>query len=217
MRKILPVAALFLTLTAHAQDGSTHGQDTTTIKKDTTPWAIYHAIQATLDSVFITDQAVRKDIQTIQTKYGPNSHQMDSVMKLMRGVDTINTKKVVNILDNHGWLSIDDIGEKANLAIFLVIQHSNSKTQQKYLPLMREAVKQGKAKPDQLALLEDRVLTNQGKPQLYGSQVRSIAGGKYAFYPIADEKNVNQRRAEMGLEPLEQYARYYNIDYHLPK
>ncbi len=210
MKYILPVITLLLTLT-------THGQDSTSIKKDTTPWAAYHAIQATLDSVFITDQAVRKDIQTIQTKYGPSSRQMDSVMKLMRGVDTINTKKVTTIIDTHGWLGIDEIGEKANLAIFLVIQHANSKIQEKYLPLMREAVKQGKAKPDQLALLEDRVLTNQGKPQLYGSQVQAIKGGKYAFYPIADEKNVNHRRAEMGLEPLEQYARYYNIDYHLPK
>ena len=64
---------------------------------------------------------------------------------------------------------------------------------------MQEAVKKGKAQPEALALLEDRVLTNQGKEQIYGSQIKPNENGKYEFYPIKDETNVNNRRASLGL------------------
>jgi len=34
--------------------------------------------------------------------------------------------------------------------------------------------------------------------------------------PIEDEPNVNKRRASVGLEPLEDYARHWDIEYKLP-
>ena len=82
---------------------------------------------------------------------------------------------------------------------------------------MQEAVKKGKAQPQALALLEDRILTNQGKEQIYGSQVRINESGKFEFFPIKDEPNVNKRRASVGLGTLEEYAKYFNINYVLPK
>ncbi|MBK9289300.1 MAG: hypothetical protein IPN38_16860 [Flavobacteriales bacterium] len=42
-----------------------------------------------------------------------------------------------------------------------MIQHSDQVTQEKYLPMMREAVKNGKAQGSSLALLEDRVALGQ--------------------------------------------------------
>ncbi len=41
--------------------------------------------------------------------------------------------------------------------------------------------------------------------------------GKNEFFPIEDEANVNKRRAAVGLEPLEEYAKHFGIDYVLPK
>jgi len=83
---------------------------------------------------------------------------------------------------------------------------------------MREAVKNGKALPQNLALLEDRILINQGKPQIYGSQVRlNEKAGKNEFYQIMDEPNVNKRRASVGLPPLEDYAKLFQFEYVLPK
>ena len=82
--------------------------------------------------------------------------------------------------------------------------------------MMREAVKKGKAFPQSLALLEDRVLTGQGKEQIYGSQLRIDSTGKNSFFPIMDEWNVNKRRASVGLGPLEEYAKHFGVEYHLP-
>jgi hypothetical protein len=102
------------------------------------------------------------------------------------------------------------------MAVFLVIQHSDSQTQVTYLPAMRTAVQLGAARAEDLALLEDRILTEQGKPQIYGSQVRMDSAGKASFFPILDEINVNRRRATVGLGPLEDYAHYFGINYQLP-
>jgi hypothetical protein len=209
MRKL--VSILFFLSVLH-----TYGQDSAAVKKDT-PWALYHGIEAHLDTVYTDDQSGRQMIEATQNKYGNHSRQMDSLYKVMVKKDSINLVKVKAILEAYGWLGVNEIGEKANLAIFLVIQHSDSLTQVTYLPVMRQAVKDKRARASDLALLEDRVLCMQGKPQLYGSQVRVLKNGAYALFPIQDEANVNRRRAEMGLEPLEVYARYFGIDYHLPR
>ena len=83
--------------------------------------------------------------------------------------------------------------------------------------MMREAVKNGKAAGSSLALLEDRVALGQEKKQIYGSQIhRDQRTGKYFVAPIEDEFNVNRRRASVGLEPLEDYVKHWNIDYKLP-
>jgi hypothetical protein len=44
-----------------------------------------------------------------------------------------------------------------NCALFFVIRHPDLKAQEKYLPMMRQAVKDGKANGSQLAMLEDTV------------------------------------------------------------
>ena len=210
MKKILPIFLAILSSAAHGQDTS-NAKDTTQDR----PWDLYHAIEARLDTVFDEDQSDRKKLEDTAVKH--NRRLTDSLWKVITKKDAGNLVKVKDVLDHYGWLGVDDIGEKANMTLFLVIQHADSLTQVTYLPMMRTAVQKGKAKPDQLALLEDRVLTRQGKPQIYGSQVRTGKTGKYEFFPIADERNVNKRRSSAGLEPLEVYARYFGIEYHLPK
>jgi hypothetical protein len=55
------------------------------------------------------------------------------------------------------------------------LQHSNIKNQEKYLPIIRQAYKNGEIDSGKLALLEDRVAIRQGKRQIYGTQVKEIS------------------------------------------
>jgi hypothetical protein len=98
-----------------------------------------------------------------------------------------------------------------------VIQHSTLENQEKYLPLMREAVKKGKARPALLALLEDRILVGNGEEQIYGTQAGTDSLGIYKLWPIKDERNVNRRRFSAGLAPLQWYAKKMGLNYTLPK
>ena len=170
-----------------------------------------------LDSIYTEDQKYRQMIGDIEKKYGYESNEMKNLWNTIRQKDSINLIKVTAILDKFGWLGSDVVGGQGNSTLFLVIQHSDQKTQEKYLPMMREAVKNGKAAGSSLALLEDRVALGQGKKQIYGSQIhRDQKTGKYFVAPIEDEFNVNKRRASVGLEPLEDYVKHWNIDYKLP-
>ena len=165
-----------------------------------------------LDEVYIEDQTYRKAISAIEKEHGWESEEMKAHWKLINEKDSINLIKVTKILDERGWLGADVIGQQGNSTLFLVIQHADLKTQEKYLPMMREAVKKGNAQPSALALLEDRVALRQGNRQIYGSQVgRDQVSGEYYVLPLKDPDNVDQRRAEVGLGPLQEYISSWEI------
>lgn len=171
-----------------------------------------------LDSIYDEDQKYRQQIAGVEKQYGVNSKEMNDLWKMIMVRDSLNLKRVSAILDQYGWLGRDIVGGKGNMTFFLVIQHADIKSQEKYLPMMRAAVKDGRADARNLALLEDRVALAQGRKQIYGSQIHyDNATGKYFVAPIEDEANVNKRRAEVGLEPLERYARHWGIEYQIPK
>ncbi|MBK6754037.1 MAG: hypothetical protein IPG69_10680 [Flavobacteriales bacterium] len=76
----------------------------------------------------------------------------------------------------------------------------------------RLAVEEGKLAASSLALLEDRIEMRNGRPQIYGSQVR-MANGKSTLWAIRDEETVNERRASVGLGLLEEYAARFGINW----
>jgi len=169
-------------------------------------------LAAQLDSIFESDQLYRIQIKEIEQKFGRESNEMKSHYRLMAETDSLNLIKVKSILDSRGWLGADIVGEKGNSCLFLVIQHADLSTQEKYLPMMREAVKSGNAGASSLALLEDRVALRQGKKQIYGSQIGWNKDTKLYFVsPLEDPDNVDKRRAEVGLQPLSEYVQQWEI------
>ena len=101
---------------------------------------------------------------------------------------------------------------QGNSALFLVIQHADQKTQEQYLPVMREAVAKGNAAASSLALLEDRVALGQGKKQIYGSQIGMFAETNENYVlPLEDPDNVDKRRSEVGLGKLQEYVSYWGL------
>ena len=144
-----------------------------------------------------------------------NSNEMKAHWKKIQKTDKANLKVIRKILDKRGWLGADVVGGEGNSTLFLVIQHSDLKTQQKYLPMMRDAVQKGNAKASSLALLEDRVALGLGNPQIYGSQIGRKEDGTYYVIALKDPDNVDNLRASVGLEPLAQYASYFGIAWDL--
>jgi hypothetical protein len=171
-----------------------------------------------LDSIYRDDQFYRLQMDSVQKKYGSNSKEMTQLQKVMSDKDSVNLLNVEAILNNYSWLGADVVGEVGSMTLYLVIQHADKDTRAKYLPMMRDVVKEGKVEAANLALMEDRVALEAGKKQLYGSQLaQDTQTGKYYFRPIEDEPNVNNRRASVGLEPLEYYAQQWGIVYKVPK
>lgn len=160
------------------------------------------AIQKELADILVRDQ---------KTRTGADSAQF------MHYIDSCNLVQVEAIIAKHGWLGRSVIGPEANGALFFVVQHADLEAQLKYFPLLQKSVEMGESKPSQLALMQDRILMRQDKKQIYGSQVIfNKTTGAQEFHPIEDEKNVNIRRAKMGMQPLEEYAKFFGINYVLP-
>lgn len=173
---------------------------------------------AMLDTIYQEDQTYRRQIGEIEEKYGRESDEMKKHWELINEKDSINLIKIQKILDEKGWLGSNVIGNQGNSTLFLVIQHSPLEVQEKYLPMMRDAVKNGKANSSSLALLEDRVALRKGGKQIYGSQIgRDQETGEYFVSPLVDPENVDKRRAEVGLGPIADYISNWNITWDVKK
>ena len=173
---------------------------------------------AILENVYEEDQKYRQELGAIEKKYGRESEELKKQWELINQKDAVNLIKVQNILDEKGWLAPSVIGSQGNSTLFLVIQHSGIEVQEKYLPMMRDAVKKGNASGSSLALLEDRVALRKGGKQIYGSQIsRDPESGIYNVMPLEDPTNVDLRRASVGLGPISEYISHWNLTWDADK
>ncbi len=134
-------------------------------------------------------------------------------------LDSKYRQRLDEIVKEYGWPKMSVFGLDASGVAFLIVQHSDLEYQKKYLPMIKEAASQKEARASDLAMLEDRILTREGKKQIYGTQLRLNKTTQIMeLYPIEDEEKVDSRRAIVGLAPLSQYLKKaFDIDYVPPK
>lgn len=153
----------------------------------------YSQVKNALEKVLIDDQKFREPVYD-HIKQDP--------------LDRKNIKIVTGIIDSLGWLGENKIGKDANLALFVTIQHAQDLAiMEKYLPIMKVAVKNGDAKKRQLAYLIDRVELLNNRKQIYGTQLSFKNNGKAYVENLADSLQLNSRRAKMELDPIERYLK----------
>lgn len=167
-----------------------------------------------ISKMFYEDQAPKVASDNIMEKYGIKSIQMDSINRIIANIDSLNMIKLEEIFKVHGWTGKELIGADAADKAFIIILHAPLFYQKKYLEMINIAVSKGDIRKSSTAYLTDKILTKEGKKQLYGTQLKySHETKSYEFKPIDDEKNVNKRRSEIGLGPLEDYARSFGFEY----
>jgi hypothetical protein len=122
-------------------------------------------------------------------------------------IDVANTDRLRVIIAEHGWPGRALVGDEGAEAAWLIAQHADHQLdfQREALALLERAVHEGDAPTSHLAYLTDRVRMNEGRPQLFGTQVADITNGVASPWPIEDEEHVDQRRANAVLEPLADY------------
>jgi hypothetical protein len=171
-----------------------------------------------LKEIYFKDVSLRKQAKEIERKFGFQSDTVKTLWKKITENDSTTLIKVKLILDSRGWLGSDVIGVLSNRTLFLSIQHSNLKTQEKYLPMLRYAVQIGDANPANYAYLIDRIAIEQGKKQIYGTQLsRDKKSGEVYILPLEDPDKVNLRRKEIGLGSIEDYISPLGITWNLNK
>jgi len=153
-------------------------------------------IEEILDSIYILDQEMRQNGNSINLE-----------------IDNQNINKVISIINKCGMPTLDNVNTHQMDAIWLVFQHTQHSIIKEYFPLFQESAKNGNTKLSHIALMTDRLLMNEGKPQLYGSQIQQACKNKWEIYDLDKPKTVDKRRHEMGLKPLSEYVSYWGIEF----
>ncbi len=174
-------------------------------------------VKLILDSVYINDQFYRLQRDSIIKNFGFKSNEYEQLSRKEHKQDSLNLVAVGQIVKEYGWLSKDEVGYNANMALFLVVQHSPRKVQEEFYPVLKNALGNKKLEPRSFALFDDRVAMNNGKYQTYGTQLIMVPDYGYVFYPIKDVKNINKKRDEIGLSTIQEYAKIFGVEWSLDK
>jgi len=155
------------------------------------------ALQKELDSILELDQKYRKDFS------------MDT-WKMQMEIDSTNMQYIAKVIEAHGYPGKSMVGGKAGKAAWYVIQHSNKI--QDYIGTIKKAAEAGELPFRLYAMMLDRHLMQQNKPQIYGTQGSTYymdSPKEIAFiWPIKNVDSVNILRKEAGfLKDLEDYAK----------
>lgn len=126
--------------------------------------------------------------------------------KEMQAVHDKNAKTLAGIMKEIGYPTLDKVGEEASQAAWLVIQHAIAQVDfmKRSEKLLEAAVKEKRADPKNLAYLTDRIAFFEQKPQVYGTQFDWDEDGKLSPHPYDNLAKVNERRAAIGLNSLEE-------------
>lgn len=149
------------------------------------------------------DQAIRHEL----IKKGVKNMDAALVAR-MTDIDSANTARMKEIVKQYGWPGPELVGVDGTEAAFLLVQHAEHAFQKQMLPFVEAAYRNKKLQGQDYALLLDRVLVADGKPQVYGTQTKIFdqwKGEEPVFEPIEDEGNLDKRRAEVGLPSMAEY------------
>lgn len=128
--------------------------------------------------------------------------------------DRQNLIKVVSLIENCGMPTTKEVSKKQMRAIWLVFQHADNTNRKKYFPLLKKSTKNGDLNKSHIALMEDRILMMEGKPQIYGSQITENRETKeWELYELDKPEFVDKRRAEVGLGTLKEYVKNWKIEF----
>ena len=165
--------------------------------------------------MIMRDQAMDYYLDQAKAFYGEHGHAphwLHPVSYIKGEINKVNYERMMLLLREKGWPTYSRVGDLAADAPLLVINHHpDDEVRKQYLPMIREACLGGEASCVEYAKIHDRVLANAGEPQDYGMQFE-FRKGVLVPMEIKDPEYVDQRRAEIGLEPLKDYLKR-RIDY----
>ena len=148
------------------------------------------------------DRSVRAELVARGELHRPGYHPE------MAAVHAEHNRRMRAIVAAVGWPGRSLVGDDGCRAAGFIVQHAilDPELQQGCVALLETAVAADEAWPFMLALLADRVLMEQGRPQLYGTQlVGGATPGSLEPWPIEDPAAVEERRQAMGLPPLAEH------------
>lgn len=170
---------------------------------------------ASLRSELLKMRETDQDARGFHNGVAPKEKPQLAMSKNLAEIDRTLTVQLRQIVALKGWPTISLVGIDASGAAMLILIHSPDHAwQRSLLPELELMAKANKIEGSGIALVIDKDLVASGKLQRYGSQF-NITGDKMAMYAVEDPANLDQRRAEMMLPPMDAYKKIMADVYHL--
>lgn len=125
-------------------------------------------------------------------------------LKQLRAQVTDRTLRLKEILADT-FPNIKNAGVQAYIAALTMVLHSGDYDLMKSYLNEHERQSEDVVSRSHRATLIDKILLLEGKSQRYGTQF-VMKEGKPEILPLEDIEQVNERRASLGLSPLEDYV-----------
>jgi N-acyl-D-aspartate/D-glutamate deacylase len=124
-------------------------------------------------------------------------------------IDIKNTREFKKIIKTNGWPKKSIFGEEVSNGAWLMVQHADHDVdfQKDCLKTLKSLEKRGEINRDLIPLLVDRVLVNQGRKQIYGTQFYMNEKGELVPRPLSNPGEVNKLRKKYGLSSLASYKK----------
>lgn len=130
-------------------------------------------------------------------------------------VDALGRSEMEHIIDRFGWPDTVHWGDGVQNDAWLLAQHADEDValQKKFYTSIKTSYEAGNTPGMSYAYIADRVASHDGTPQLYGTQGRCYGEGPTRVWKpnmIADEANIEARRATAKLNSYSQYRQTMN-------
>lgn len=160
---------------------------------------INEALRRELSAMLDVDQAIRQK----QIAAGWKDRLLNEEQKK---IDVRNTARLREIFKQHGFPGNSLVGKDGAFAAYMIIIHSPSlELKREALPHVEKGLAKGELPPVAVAGLTDKVLVTEGKPQRYGTHY-DFRDGLMVMAEVEAASRLDSRRAELGLEPIAEYA-----------
>lgn len=123
----------------------------------------------------------------------------------MEAVHVKNAARLRELVAQYGWPGEDIAGEDGAKAAWFIAQHAigEPEFQRQAFRLAQAAAEEGRIPRWHCAYLEDRIATQEGRPQRFGTQwIDDPRDGRARPWTLAEPERVNELRASVGLQPL---------------
>jgi hypothetical protein len=158
------------------------------------------------------DQAFFIEVGIAGRKTGMKSSVVEALWKFKFVIQERNQQELETLIARKGWPRVGAVGREAAMAAYLVTMHSSDGLQKKYLATIKTICEEKELPWERYALIYDRSLFNEGRPQRFGTHTRYNEKTKTEeLYPLEDESKVDEWRTEIGLPPLEEYLKQFHI------
>lgn len=152
-----------------------------------------------------------RDFEKIMNSKSPKLIEMK---RKLQQHDSLKLSMMCKILDEKGWQGylIQDVSKEKSL--YSVLSTADLETQEKYFPLLEQAVAEGKTMPQYLASLTDIINLKKGEKQVYGTQM-AFNNITNTFYvrPLLEPNLVDEKRSKMELPPMKSTLKIQKLEW----